>query len=173
MNENELQSLIHSWENLNVIVCHISNHPEYLDMLVKIALDDNQSENYRAVWIVEKVHDLHPELVLPYFPVMTRFLMTTQNSGKKRHLLKLLSLHSIPEENIALLLDFSINIFTNTVEEIAVRVHAMQILFNIAQKEPGFTRELIGLIEHEMELHGSPGIRSRGRKLLRKLYAQK
>jgi hypothetical protein len=173
MNENELQSLIHSWENLNVIVRHISDHPEHLEMLVKIALDDNQSENYRAVWIVEKMHDLHPELVLPYFPAMTRFLMTTQNSGKKRHLLKLLSLHPIPEENIALLLNFCINVFSNATEEIAVRVHAMQILFNITLKEPDFTGELIGLIEHEIELHGSPGISSRGGKLLKKLYAKK
>jgi hypothetical protein len=49
----------------------------------------------------------------------------------------------------------------------------MQILFNIAQKEPDFSGELIELIEHEMEYHGSAGIASRGGKLLKKLYAVK
>jgi hypothetical protein len=101
---------------------------------------------------------------------MTDFMLITKKSGKKRHLLKLISLHDIPEEKMAILLNFCIDVFTNAAEDIAVRVHAMQILFNIAQKEPDFAGELIGLIEHEIEFHGSAGISSRGGKLLKKLY---
>ena len=71
---------------------------------------------------------------------------------------------------MALLFNFCFEVFTNSTEPVAVRVHAMQILFNIAQKEPDFTGELINLIENEIELHGSAGIASRGRKLLLKLY---
>jgi hypothetical protein len=88
-------------------------------------------------------------------------------------LLKLISLHPFQEKDVALLLDFCIGIFTNASEEIAVRVHAMQILFNITLLEPDFTGELIGLIENEIEHHGSAGIRSRGNKLLQKLYSKK
>jgi hypothetical protein len=104
---------------------------------------------------------------------MTSFLMTTQNASKKRHLLKLISLNEIQQENMAALLNFCIDEFTNAAEPVAVRVYAMQILFNIAQKEPDFSGELIELIEHEMEYHGSAGIASRGGKLLKKLYAVK
>jgi predicted nucleic acid-binding OB-fold protein len=71
---------------------------------------------------------------------------------------------------MAILLNFCIEVFTNAAEDIAVRVHAMQILFNIARKEPDFAGELIELIEHEMEYHGSAGISSRGRKLLKRLH---
>jgi len=173
MSENELQSLVDSWENLNLIVRHISEHPEHLDVLMSIALDDSRPENWRAAWMVDKIHERHPELVLPYLPAMTDFVLKTQNAGKKRHLLKLISINNIEEEHLALLLNFCIDVFTNAAEPVAIRVHAMQTLFNITQKEPDFSGELIELIEHEMEYHGSAGLASRGKKLLKKLIKNK
>jgi hypothetical protein len=170
MTENEVQILIRSWENLAILVRYISDYPEYLNLIMDKVLDDRKPENWRAAWMVDKIHDRHPDLVLPYLPVMTEFVLTTKSAGKKRHLLKLISLHDIPVEKMALLFNFCFEVFTNSTEPVAVRVHAMQILFNIAQKEPDFTGELINLIENEIELHGSAGIASRGRKLLLKLY---
>lgn len=169
MNENELKSLILSWENINLVVKYISDHPEYLDVLMNLAMDDSQPENWRAAWMIDKIHEQHPELVIPYLQSMTQFVLTTQNAGKKRHLLKLISINDIQEENMALLLNYCLKVFSNAAEPVAVRVHAMQTLFNIAQKEPDFSGELIELIEHEIEYHGSAGIASRGRKLLKKL----
>jgi hypothetical protein len=172
MTENEVRTLIQSWENLALLVRYIADYPEHLEVIMTKALDDSQPENWRAVWMVDKIHDQHPELVIPYLPAMTNFLLTTQNAGKKRHLLKLISLNEIPEENLALLLNYCIEVFSNAAEPVAVRVHAMQILYNIAQKEPDFSGELTELIEHEIEYHGSAGIASRGQKLLRKLRYQ-
>jgi len=170
MTEDEVQTLIQSWEHLAILVRYIADYPEHLEIIMSKALDDSRPENWRAAWMVDKIHDKYPELVLPYFPAITQFLFTTQNSGKKRHFLKLLSLHPVPEENMALLLNYCINVFSNAAEPVAVRVHAMQILYNIAQKEPDFASELIDLIEHEIEYHGSAGIKSRGQKLLKKLH---
>ena len=170
MTENELYTLILSWENIALVVRHISDFPENLDRLMSIATNDEQDKSWRAMYLAEIIHEKHPELIVPFLPVMTEFLLTTQNASKKRHLLKLISLNDIPEEKLALLLNFCIEEFTNAVEPIAVRVHAMQILFNIAQKERDFTGELISLIENEIEFHGSAGISSRGGKLLKKLY---
>jgi hypothetical protein len=170
MNENEVRTLIQSWENMAILVRYIADYPEHLDIIMPKVLDDSRPENWRAAWMVDKIHERHPELVVPYLPSMTNFVLTTKNAGKKRHLLKLISLHEIRDENLALLLNYCIDVFTNTAEPVSVRVHAMQILFNIAQKEPDFSGELIELIEHEIEYHGSAGIASRGRKLLRKLH---
>jgi len=169
MDKDEVQIWIQSWENLAILVRYISDYPEHLGIIMTKALDDSQPENWRAIWMADKIHDKFPELVLPYFPVLTEFLLTTQNSSKKRHILKLLSQHDIPKENMGILLNYCIEVFTNATEPVAVRVHAMQILFNIAQKETDFAGELNELIEHEIEHHGSAGIASRGRKLLKKL----
>jgi hypothetical protein len=136
---------------------------------LKIAMDDIQPKNWRAMYLVDLIHDQNPELVLPYFSKMTEFLLSTKNSSKKRHLLKLVSSHDVPDEDLVLLLEFCIREFTNAAEPVAVRVYAMQILFHIALKEPGFANELIDLIENEIEYHGSPGIASRGWKLINKL----
>lgn len=173
MNENEIQTLIQSWENLAILVRYIADYPEHVEIIMTKALDDSQPENWRAAWMVDKIHDKHPELIVPYLPLMTDFVLTTHNYGKKRHFLKLISLHDIPEEKMGILLNFSMDIFTSASEPVAVRVHAMQILYNIAQKEPDFSGELIELIENEIEFHGSAGISSRGKKLLKKLYASK
>lgn len=169
MTEKEILDLLLSWENMPLIAGYMCEHPDDLESLVRLALDDCQTPNYRAIWMVEKVHDQRPDLVLPFLPAMTEFVLRTKNSGKKRHILKLISLHPIPDENLSLMLDFCIGTFTNAAEEIAVRVHAMQILYNIAEKEHDFANELIDLIENEIEYHGSAGIASRGNKLLKKL----
>ena len=171
MTENEIQSLIQSWENIALLVRYIGDYPEHLDIIMTKVLDDSQPENWRAAWMVDKIQERHPELVFPYLQTMTDFVLTTQNTGKKRHLLKLVSLYEIKDENMAVLLNYCIEVFTNATEPVAVRVHAMQILFNIAQKEPDFSGELIELIEHEMEYHGSAGLASRGKKLLKKLMS--
>ena len=165
--ENELLALIQSWESIPLLMQEISDFPQHLNVLIKIALDDSDPRNWRAVWMVDKLNEKHPELVVPYLPLMADFLLTTQNASKKRHLLKLTSLHPIPEERMVVLLNYCIDVFTSASEPVAVRVHAMQILFNIAQAEPDFTGELIDLIEHEIEFHGSAGITSRGRRLLK------
>ncbi len=170
MTENDLGSLIQSWENIALLVRYIADYPEHLDLIMAKVLDDSRPEYWRAAWMVDKIQEKHPELVVPYLQLMINFVLTTKNAGKKRHLLKLISLYEIQDENLALLLNYCIDIFTNTAEPVAVRVHAMQILFKIAQKETDFSGELIELIEHEIEYHGSAGIASRGRKLLKKLH---
>lgn len=170
MIENELRDLIQSWENLTIVSRHIADHPECLDVLMSVALDDSKAENWRAVWMVEKVYDQHPDLIRPYLPVMTDFLFRTSNNSKKRHLLKLISLNPIREDQMGKLLNYGIETFVDASMPVAVRVHALQILFNISLEEPDFIGELIELTEHELAYHDSAGIRSRGQHLLRKLY---
>lgn len=170
MTENQLRDIIYSWENIPLLIRYISEQPELIDLALAIAQDDSQARNWRAMYLIDKIHEQHPELVLPYWPRLIGLLLKTNDSGKKRHLLKLLSLHDIPDENLALLLNFCTDIFITAAEPVAVRVHAMQILFRITEKEPDFAGELIELIEHEMEFHGSAGLSSRGKKLLAKLH---
>ena len=169
MTEKELQEIIHSWKNMPLVIAYICEHPEAMNILVDIAMDETHAKNWRAMYLVDQIHDQYPDLVIPYFSAMTKFLLSTKNSSKKRHVLKIFSVHEIPEENMAMLLEFCIHEFTNAAEPVAVRVHAMQILYNIALKEPDFAGELVDLIENEIEYHGSAGIANRVWKLVHKL----
>ena len=172
MTEDDLRKIIDSWDHLLLAFGYISEHPEYIVLLMNIAMDDGLKGSWRASWMISKMYETYPELLVPYLGQVIDFLQKTTDSSKKREFLKLVSYYSVPEEKEALMLGYCIHHFTSASEPVAVRVHAMQILFNISEREPDLKNELIQLIEHEMEYHSSAGIQSRGSKLLRKLYRQ-
>jgi hypothetical protein len=162
MTEHELQSIFNSLGNLHLVSRYFSDHPELLDDLITISVHDHHPKSWRAAWMIDKIHEHHPELIKPHLVQIAQFVLTTKNDSKRRHLLKVISLNDIPEEYAGSLLNYSLDLFTNAAIPVAVRVHAMQVLFNIALKEPDFSCELIQLIEHEIEYHATPGIASRG-----------
>ncbi|MDX9883165.1 MAG: hypothetical protein RBS73_13965 [Prolixibacteraceae bacterium] len=170
--ENDLREIIGLWENLAPVTAYLIEHPEYLDVLLAVSMDDRLEGSWRASWMISKVHEKYPGKLARYIPDVIDFLQTTNDSSKKREFLKLVSCYPLPKEKATLMLDYCIRHFTSAVEPVAVRVHAMQILFNISEDEPELKHELIELIKHEMECHSSAGIRSRGKKLLQKLYRQ-
>lgn len=172
MTANELRDLIQSGDNVPLLTRFLTDNPEFLPELMNAGKCD-EAGAWRAFWIADKIHEQHPGLIVPFLPEMSELVLKTKDQAKKRHLLKLISLNKIPEEMMADLLDFCIGRFSDASEPVAVRVHAMQVLFNIAREQPDFAGELTDLIEHEIEYHGSAGIKSRGKKLLQKLRAAK
>ncbi len=172
MTKNELLKVIESWENLEITVMEISKHPNYFRLLTEIALYSNEPKSWRAAYMVDKIHDNYPELLLPYLKDMILQLKKEESSSKKRHFLKLISMNKIDVEYHGFLVDYCLNALTSAKEPPAVRVHAMQILFNISEKETGLKPEILAVIEHEMEYHSTAGILSRGSKLAKKLRTQ-
>lgn len=169
MTENELFEALRIWENQELVFNEISENPEHFKTLMNLALNNTEQRSWRAAYLAEKIHDQNPEMLRPYIAAITKRLKTEKNASKRRHWLKLISLNEIDEKEMGLLLDYCIGIFTSGSEAIAVRVHAMQILYNISEKEPELKPEVLQIIEQELELHPTAGIRSRGKKLAVKL----
>ncbi len=165
MTNNELLELLASWENLDLIKNEAISHPENMKLLVNIALYSDHPKRWRAAWVAGKINDTAPKLIVPYLKELISALYTETSPGIRRHLLKLISRHEIPENNQSFLLNYSYQCFTSANEPVAIRVHAMQILYNLSEKEPDFKPELLSIIQHETEVHPSPGILSRGKKL--------
>lgn len=169
MTGEQLLELLEAWENLGVVMNEIITEPANYRNLVEVALYNNHPKSWRAAWLMDKINDKAPELIVDYIPEIIEKLKTETGNGKKRHLLKLISLNEMPGEFLGFLTDFCITVFISSKEPIAVRVHAMQILGNIAMKEPDLKPEIVLILEHEMENHGSAGIVSRCKKILKKL----
>ena len=169
MTGEQLLELLEAWENLGVIMNEIMAEPANYQNLVDITLNSKHPKSWRAAWLMDKINDKAPGMIINYIPGIIEQLKVEKSDGKKRHLLKLISLKEIPGEYLGFLTDFCIAIFTSSKEPIAVRVHAMQILGNIALKEPDLKSEIVLIMEHEMENHGSAGIVSRCKKILKKL----
>lgn len=172
MNKDELMTLIEAWENMDFLIAEITARPDYLNLLTEIALKSDHPKSWRAAWILDKIHEKNKNLVVPFIPAIINQLKVEKNEGKKRHLLKLISLNEIPENEKSYLIDFCIAIFTSAKDPIAVRVHAMQILFEISQTIPEIIPEILAIIEQQLEEHPSAGLESRGNKIVKKLRKQ-
>ncbi len=172
MTEEELYDLLDSWENIELLSHELSHNREKFGVLMSLALNHPKQRSWRAAYLADKIHDDSPELLRPYLPAIIEKLKTEDNPGKRRHWLKLVSMNSIDAQYFGFLFDYCIEIFTSGKEAVAVRVHAMQILFNISEKEPGLKSEVLQIIEHELEQNPSAGIRSRGKKLTLALSEQ-
>ena len=140
---------------------------ELLDELWNFALSANPAA-WKAIWIMDKIHDSHPELIQPYLKRMLENVEQLKQSGQKRHILKLLSFNPLLGEPTGNFINYCFNIVQSRTEPVAGRVHAMQILYNITLLIPAFRNELRVVIE-EVMIEGTPGIISRGRKLLQTL----
>lgn len=172
MTTEELTGLLDSWENLELIANGSISSPEHIPVLMGIALYSNDPKSWRAAWVADKINDIQPRLIEPYIPDIINRLSAETSSSKKRHFLKLISLHRVPHEQCSFLLEYCLQCFTSSSEPIAVRVFAMQVLYNISETEPGLKPELLTTIQHEIELHASAGIKARGRKLAQQLHLE-
>ena len=172
MTENELYDILDSWENIEFVCKQIINNPKEFEVLLSLALNNPKQRSWRAAYLVDKIHDESPETVRPYLPLIIEKLKTEKNDSKRRHWLKLIGMNAIEESYFGFLFDYCIDVFTSGKEAVAVRVHAMQILYNISDKEPDLKPEVLQIIEHELEQNPTAGIRSRGRKLAGKLRKQ-
>lgn len=169
MKKEELLEIINSWENLPLVIKEMTNHPDDYSQLIEIALYSPDPNSWRAAYLVDKINDNFPELILPYLEKMIQQLNYETHSGKKRHFLKLISMNTIPSEHHGFLVDYCLNTLKSGKEPPAVRVHAMQNLYNISEFEPDLKPEILAVIEHEIEFHATAGITSRGSKLIKKL----
>lgn len=172
MTQEELYNLLDSWENIEIVQHELCKNKKDFAVLMGIALHHPKQRSWRAAYLADKIHDNFPELLQPYFPAIIEKLATENNASKKRHWLKLISMNQIDEQYFGKLFDYCIATFTSGKEAIAVRVHAMQILFNISENEPDLKSEVLDIIQHEIEQHSTAGIRSRGNKLAKILHQQ-
>jgi len=163
----DLLSNPYNGANIDLVVDITLQRPELLDELWMFAIDNNPAA-WKAVWVMDKINDTQPDLILPFLKPMLEIVEKLKQSGQKRHMLKLLSLHPLPAEPTGEFIDYCFNILQSRTEPVAGRVHAMQLLYNIAEIIPEFKNELRIVIEDVM-IEGTAGIRSRGSKLLKSL----
>ncbi|MDB4582185.1 hypothetical protein N9164_03465 [Draconibacterium sp.] len=172
MTKSDLIELLDSWENLEITIKEIIKNPEYFGLLMSIALHNKNQKSWRAAYLADKIHDEFPELLIPFLPEIVAQLKVERSTSKKRHFLKLISMNEIVEDHFGFLIDYCLQALTSAKEPPAVRVHAMQILYNISETETDLKPEILAVIEHELEYHSTAGILSRGSKLAKRLRKQ-
>jgi hypothetical protein len=157
-----------SRRNVDYIARYIGNDPRLFRDLITLIFSGNPPLPLRASWVATTITDKYPELLKPYLKKIVTNLEKFNHSGIRRNLLRYLAEIEIPVAWEGNLYDICYNYLLSRTEPPAVKVYSMQILFNIAQKEPDLKKELRLVIE-ELINHESAAIKSRSRQLIAKL----
>ena len=146
MTIEEIKQLITDWPSRELIFDHFLQAEDDFSLLLEIAFDDSKANYWRAAWIIDHLNEQKKSLVATYLLRIIEAALSSKNSSKLRHFLKIISQHPIPPGYAGLLFDRTLTIFTTPQYPVAVRVHAMQILYEIALTENELIPELVQTI---------------------------
>ncbi len=147
----------------------IGNDKSLFGELMNLFFSNEKTTSQRAAWVVSHCADANPVMITPHIPEMIENLRTKSlHDAVKRNTLRIIAdiNPKISEEYQGHAIDICFNFMIARQEPVAIRVHAMQIIFNLCQKEPELLNELKLLIEEQMP-YAKPGFKSRGKKILK------
>lgn len=157
-----------SLQNTKFTASYIEQDEEKFAVLIQIMEEGGSRTAGRAAWVMEKLVADYPDLLLPYITRIIKILPKARNDAIKRHILKQLTQYSLPDEQLGFLYEYCMQLVLSKHERVAAKVHAMQLMYIISEKEPDLKAELLDTILSQYEL-GSPGYKNRASKLIRKL----
>ncbi len=146
----------------------VSADSKLFDYLFQSIFSDDRRMAWRSCWIIDTASEEFPHLLSDRLYQIIEALLSTKESSLKRHFTRILCRYQIPEEYMAAIVDRCFELLV-PIEPPAVRVNAMQLLFNISQQIPDLKGELTSVIESLLEEGGSAGFVNRCARLLRQL----
>lgn len=159
----------HSKVQKDKIVNYVNNDPKRFAKLVAIFLAGPYRVTQRAAWPISYCVENNPALLKPHLKTMLSFLeRSNQHNAVKRNILRMFQFISIPESFQGKTVDLCMTFLTDGKQPVAIRVFAMTVLGNIAEKNADLKNEIIMIIEDQLP-YGTAGFVSRGRKTLRQL----
>jgi len=113
----------------------------------------------------------NPGIIDPFIADIVDATLTIENTSIRQNLLRLLSELELTEDThqIGTLIDNCFRWIDSIESTPAIKVYSLEIVYKLSRKIPELQNELINTIENQMEL-SSAGFKSRGGRLLKKLY---
>lgn len=146
---------------------------EEISRLVNAILEDRDEDTFYPSWLFCHVFDLKKSIIIPHLNTLIKFVPKTKHHGAVRSILRCIAeieaIH-IEDELDNELLNLCYNCFEDLKVDIAIRVHAMQIIFNYCSKYPDLRNDFKQALELQLEQYElSTGYKNRANKLLTKL----
>jgi len=157
-----------SKHNAMLIAEQVSQDNEKYDKLINIVFDNIEPISRRAVYAIDNTNDINPKLITKYIDRITDFVLTKPNYSIMRSFLKLLSNNSIRKEKQGEMLQLCTDYIYSEKVPPAVKVHCLQIFYNISEEEKDLKIELKQIIESTVEFN-SAAYKSKAGKLLKSL----
>lgn len=169
MNLKALLTRGFSKEKRDEAVSFLIENPEYLDELMALFFGEELMTTQYAAWVVGAIGEEKPAMLAPYLPRILKIMQQEEcTDAVLRNSFKILQNQSIPEKLQAPLYDLSLKVLLNNQTAVAIKVFAMTTALKIVKENPELKNELTIVVE-DLLPYGSPGIKSRGLKVLNSL----
>lgn len=151
-----------------MFIAEVGRSKEKFQTLLELTLYEKDPLAWRAAWILDGSDEQHKGLAESSLSDIIQRLPELESKGALRSLLRLLCRYDIPEDDQGLLVDLCFSYMVSELYPVAVKVHAMQIIYNHTLIYPELKDELITVIEDQVE-NNTVGFKSRGRRIIRQL----
>ncbi len=136
--------------------------------LLDIALNEKDPLAWRAAWVLDGSDERFPGLAAESISAIVHRLPKIKSKGTIRSLLRLLCRYDIKKKEQGILIDLCFIYLVSELYPVAVKVHAMQIIYNHVLIYPELKDELVTVITDQVG-NNSVGFKSRGMRLIKKL----
>jgi len=140
----------------------------HFETLLDLALHDKDPVAWRASWVLDGSDEQQPGLATSHLAKIVQSLPSLESKGSLRSLLRMLCRYDIPEDDQGLLIDLCFSYLVSELYPLAVKVHAMQIVYNHVLIYPELKDELVAVLEDQME-NNTVGFLARGRRLIKQM----
>ena len=159
----------HSKRQANKIALWVGSDKRKFRQLMELFLRGEYRVTQRSAWSITICSDRYPALITPRLSEMLKKVEEPGvHDAVKRNVFRILRTQEIPRSLLGKVAALCFDNLEAIDVPIAVRVHSMYVLANIAGKEPEIGRELQLIIEKMLPYSGA-GIRACGRKALKRL----
>jgi len=149
---------------------YISDHPEMFEPMLRIALSSDRRKATRALRALFLIVESNPGIAAPYLGDILESAEACKDESIMFNLLHMFTIVELPEDDeyIGRLTNLCLDWIERKVDRVAIKVYAIETLYQISLIYPEFKQELV-LIIRKMQDEKSPGIQSRAKRLLKLL----
>jgi hypothetical protein len=155
---------------IDYIVAEVKDDAKLFKETLDIAYEGKPQIASRASRVVCFCAEMNPDLMYPHIDTFVENTINQRNNSVVMNFLKTLTFNILPtnDESLGKLVNFCFERLMDKEEKPAITVYAMEILYLISRNEPDISNELKAVIETRI-VFGSPGIKYRGKEILKKL----
>ncbi len=168
MTLEELLKLEQSRRNVDQVVGIIQHNPELFNNLWNIFISNREPESRRAAWAIDILNEDLSFINNNHLETLVDLLPDFRHSGLQRHALRILERNDLPKKNQGELVSICFRLLESNEAPVAVKMFSLKILARVAMQEPDLIRELVEIIEIQIE-DSTPGFKSIGGKIIKQL----
>jgi hypothetical protein len=168
MDFRSLLAEIPSGYGRDLLIREVITSESHFSTLLRLALYEKDPLAWRASWVLDGSDEQKPGLAKNYLSEIIQALPDLESKGSLRSLLRLLCRYDIPEEEQGMLIDLCFSYLVSELFPLAVKAHAMMIIYNHVLIYPELKDEFITVMEDQIA-NNTVGFKSRARNLIKQM----